>query len=72
MEEKVNFANKEWLQVELDDYLKEQEELEYMKHALRMIDESVNGKEFPEFEYDDPVESVRKVLQELKDEVGEI
>ena len=72
MGEKVNFANKEWLQVELDDYLKEQEELEYMKHALRMIDEAVNGKEFPGFEYDDPVESVRKVLQELKDEVGEI
>lgn len=72
MVEKVNFANKEWLQVELDDYLKEQEEFEYMKHALRMIDEAVNGKEFPGFEYDDPIDEIKAILKELEDEIGEV
>lgn len=62
--------NKEWLQVNLEDYLKEQEELECLKHAIQAINETVNGKEFPEFEYDEPLEEVKKILKELDDEIG--
>ena len=67
MDEKIyeEFVKRPW-DIESND----EEELELLKHAIRMIDETVNGKEFPGFEYDDPIEEIRNILKELNDEIS--
>ena len=67
MDEKIyeEFVKRPW-DIESND----EEELELLKHAIRMIDETVNGKEFPGFEYDDTIEEIRNILKELNDEIS--
>jgi len=51
---------------------KEEETYAYLMGFARLVKEQLYGKEFEEFEYDDPVEEIKKALKELEDEIGEV
>lgn len=60
----------EKIEMNLDDYVKEQEEYQYMKSALKEIKAILYGIEVPGQEYNTKENDIKSVIESLEREVS--
>ena len=63
---------KEFVYIEREQMYRDREKLEYLKTTIRRIKDVLYGKTFPEYEYNDPTEEIKKIVEELENEIGEV